>query len=539
MLAEKSIIPATMMTQHPDSASKYVPVQEEPEEAVYSLTPEPKGLGLEEVMVDFEGKLTPYQQTSQIVLGLLSKGIRPGSEVFVTPRIPSGAEEGVFRQLMALMSVVESNYHAWKRSGQYAVREVILPMVADVKELLSVRERINDVIALAHKEFGLSRDPNVIHLIPLFEGMPQLLKVEEILLGFLQGCRKLGVSPTRLRYMLGRSDLALTHGLIPAVLANKLAIFAGYQVADKFGIEVAPIVGGGTLPFRGHFTYENLANVVQEYRGVRTITVQSAMRYDHGRTKTIKLAHFLREKLGQAEPIKIEDREVIINFIAIFAKSYLISFRKMVAIVLRLSDTVPKQRDRLARKGEVGYARSSPNPKDLALMVGDPDIAATLSKIDFPVQRELPRAISYTGALYNIGLPPEYIGTGRGLAEVISRFGPSGLAKLLSLYPSLKTDLGFAARFVNLNNAAEFLPKDVISELEEDVKMVRKIFNIEVGPRTKKERLYHTILETMKPMLKEVCGVNGSGGIISNESLEYDLIREWIIRLGSIRGGLG
>jgi phosphoenolpyruvate carboxylase len=339
--------------------------------------------------------------------------------------------------------------------------------------------------------------------------------------------------------MLGRSDLALTHGLIPAVLANKLAIFAGYQVADKFGIEIAPIIGGGTLPFRGHFTYENLSNTVQEYRGVRTVTVQSAMRYDYGRAKTIKLAHFLKEKLPQVKPIKVDDRELLVNFIAIFARNYLISFRKMVAIVLRLSDTVPKQRDRLARKGEVGYARSSPNPKDLALMVADSDIAEALTKIDFPMQRELPRAIAYTGALYNIGLPPEYIGTGRGLAEVISRFGSPGLTKLLSIYPSLKTDLGFAARFVNLKNAAEFLPKDVMREIEEDVEEVRKIFNIEVGPRTKRERLYHTILETMKPMLKEVCGVNGSGGIISNESLEYDLIREWIIRLGSIRGGLG
>ena len=37
------------MTQHPDSASRYVPIQEEPEEAISSLTPPPEGLGIEDL----------------------------------------------------------------------------------------------------------------------------------------------------------------------------------------------------------------------------------------------------------------------------------------------------------------------------------------------------------------------------------------------------------------------------------------------------------------------------------------------------------
>ncbi|MFZ3062215.1 MAG: phosphoenolpyruvate carboxylase [Actinomycetota bacterium] len=532
-------IPSSMMTQHPD-ATKYIPIQAEPEEAIFSLTPPPEGLGLEEVMIDFEGKLTPYQQTSQIVAGLISRGVIPGRDVFVTPRIPSGREEGVFRQLMALMSVIESNYRAWKQSQIYAVREVILPMVSSPEELLAVRERVIDVINLAHKEFGLSKDPNTVQLIPLLETIPEILKTDSILETYIRGCKDRGLGVPRLRYFLGRSDSALSYGLVPSVLSVKIGIAKGYEVQDKTGLQVAPILGGGTLPFRGHFTLENLENILREYPGAKTLTFQSAMRYDHGYDKTRKMRQILQEKLPNLKPLSFdgETYSKLLNIIGVFTKHYLQSLSRLVEPIGKISDLIPNHRDRLTRKGEVGYARDLPHPERMAENLSDKTLAEELTTFKPQQTVALPRAISYTAAWYSIGLPPEIIGTGRGINEVVQRYGKDTLEFLLEVYPSLKADLSFAARFADLKNAREFLPAESLSGLEKDVSYIDEYLGVKCGPVLKEDELYTTILETMRPMLKEVFGLDTTG-IVSDKSLEQNLIKEWIIKLGSIRGGLG
>ncbi|MCL5291822.1 MAG: phosphoenolpyruvate carboxylase [Actinobacteria bacterium] len=532
-------IPATMMTQHPDSASRYVSIQEEPQEAVEALLPPPDGLGLEEVMIDFEGKLTPYQQTSQIVVDLAAHALAAGRDVLVTPRIPSGEEEGVFRQLMALMSVVESNYRAFKRNGLYAVREVILPMTRSSEELISVRERVNDVIALAHKEFGLSPDPSIIMLIPLFETAPQILGVYDELKAYIAASTELGVKPARIRYMLGLSDMALSYGLVPATMAVKLGIADGYELSSRDGIEVAPILGGGTLPFRGRLSLENLDNTMVDYSGVRTVTIQSAMRYDRGAEETRRLAAELKKRLSTLKPLAVHSRQFYLDVIGVFSKHYLQTFYRLTDVASRLSDIIPRQRDRLARKGESGYARDLPRPAIMADLVSQPDLAAELRGIAVPESAELPRAISYAAALYSIGLPPEIIGTGRGVDELVERFGEESLKSLVAEYRGLKDSLTFALRFVRLETAADFIPEEVLFEVEEDLRLIGEHLGITPGVEKKEDRLYHTILETMRPMLKEISGIGTAEQLITDESVEGKLVRDWIVRLGSIRGGLG
>ncbi|MFQ5574910.1 MAG: phosphoenolpyruvate carboxylase [Terriglobia bacterium] len=530
--------PTTMMTQHPD-ASRYVPVQDEPDEAIRALSPMPGGLGLTEAMIDFEGKLTPYQQPAQIVLGLLDKNVVPGRDVHITPRIPSGREEGVFRQLMALMAVVESNYQAHKKSGAYAIREVILPMTSGADELMSVKERILDVIELANKEFGLSKDPGLIDIIPLIETIPEIFAVDTIFQEYLNETRKRGFEKDRFRYMLGRSDLALSYGMVASVLANKIGISMGHRVERETGVRILPILGGGTLPFRGHLTLDNLGNSLVEYPGVRTMTVQSSMRYDHGEEKTRRLAARLAEELPRTQPLDFDDTQVrrITNMAGVFTKNYLASFFQLVETAAKISDIIPGQRDRLARKSAVGYARDLPHPETMAPFLSDGDLAKELESCQPKRDLQLPRAISFTAALYSIGLPPEIIGTGRGLREIRDRYGSDVTNELAAVYPTLRTDLEYACRFLHLENACEFIPADVAKPLNDDIQYLANDFGVAIGPTTQQDRLYRTIIETMKPLLKEI--IAGPEGILSDESLEEDLVRDWILKLGRIRGALG
>ena len=62
-MSRRAFYPKVMCTQHPDSASKYISMQEEPEEALEAAVT----FGCEEYMPDYKGKWTPYHQNVQIV----------------------------------------------------------------------------------------------------------------------------------------------------------------------------------------------------------------------------------------------------------------------------------------------------------------------------------------------------------------------------------------------------------------------------------------------------------------------------------------
>jgi phosphoenolpyruvate carboxylase len=534
-------IPVAMLTQHPDAASRYISVQEEPEEAVRGLLPPPVGLGADEIMVDFEGKLTPYHQTSQVVLELLQHGISLGDEVRVTPRAPSADKENVFRQLMALMSIIETNVQVTGQLDQIAVREVVVPMTQTAEQLVAVRRRFRAIEDLGLEEFGLPPSSEGIMPIPLIEEVPPLLGAGALIREYLQLCKWSGYETPYLRVMLGHSDSALGYGMVAAAFSVRAAIIDAFEAGDDFDCPIYPIIGVGALPFRGHLTGPSLEHFLERFPGTSTVTIQSALRYDHDPLEASLMVEDLRRRLRDAEGVRPDrhDREVLAELAVLFSVNYLGTFHKFAQAVAGLSDMVPEHRDRLTRHSPVSYSRQMPRPGRLAEMVGSEVLREELRLLDqLPeLAVPLPRAISFTASLYSIGLPPEFIGTGRGLRAACELHGESFLSDIRRWFPGLEEALSFAGRYLDLDVAKDFLPREAMQELRQDVDAVQELLKVEIGPQDEDDHFYHTVLRALSPLLLH--SLTGDSSRFTSSREEQTMARQWVTKLGMLRGSLG
>jgi len=422
-------IPRVMSTQHPDNVS--IPFfaehadmsgEDEIQEAYYAFS----HLGCDEQMWDSEGK----EVDDFVVKKLLSKyptffkNKKLGKDVFITLRIPNPTVEKEEAKILveALESIPRSMdaAKAFYENPYPPIFEVILPMTTSAQELNRVYYFYKNFISGKQYQKIYEDDitvaewvgeflPERINVIPLFEDVKTLFNVDKILFEYLKD-----KDFNYLRVFLARSDPAMNYGMVSAVLAIKVALKKLEKISREKEIEIYPILGAGTPPFRGNLSPYNVDKVLNEYSPVETFTVQSAFKYDFPIEDVIagikRLKNFIRH------PLEDIDENFCKKIIEKFSKEYHTLISAFASAINELAKYVPKRRMRKLHIGLFGYSRS----------VGGVT---------------LPRVISFCAACYSIGLPPELLG--------LNCLDKEELRDLKKIYKNLEYDLSTALQYFN------------------------------------------------------------------------------------------
>ena len=308
-----------------------------------------------------------------------------------------------------------------------------------------------------------------IELIPLFEDIHTIANSDKILQEYLEGHKwKFGFMPKYLRPYVARSDPALNAGIVPTVLSIKIALSGYRKLSEKFSIPFYPIIGAAALPFRGGLNPLHIDRFINEYKGIRTTTIQSAFRYDFPKDKVIEALQKLESDLKKTKAEIISETEVIelLKIMNKFESFYKFTIEKLAPLINKIAAQIPKRRERVQHVGLFGYSRG-------------------VGKV------KLPRAIGFTAALYSIGIPPELIGTGRGLKYLKKH---NKLDLLESHYKNIRIDLLNSLKYLNrdlLLTLSKTYPG--IKEVSEDVLEIDKYLNEE----EKMEKEHHEISDSI------------------------------------------
>jgi len=512
-----------MSTQHPDNVNppewlkgEVLAGDNEVTETFHAF----QKLGCQEQMWDWEGKDVDPNVVRKLFVAYpeFFKENVIGRDVFLTYRISNPAVEQSDRKVFieALESIPRCFDEAKSFYGEAApapIFEVILPFTTSATELLRVfsyysnvivgkeRLKLHDGENLTIGDWVGSFEPKRIEIIPLLEDFASLSSVPEIIKPYIRA-----VKPPYLRVFLGRSDPALNYGLFPAVLLAKIALSQTDRVSKDEGIPLFPIIGAGSLPFRGHLSPDNIDGFVEEYTGMRTITIQSALKYDFEEGRVIELISRLNKELPKRSPNVMTPREekTILRVAGALSKSYRQRIEQFADIINFLAKYVPRRRARKLHIGLFGYSREMGSIK-------------------------LPRAIGFTAAMYSLGIPPELVG-----ASALADLSEEEWDLLNRYYRNWKADCLYAGEFLcweNLNyliGQEEILERvtmrfklaHVIPDVMRDIHTLEEILGTNLGPKDLDHRKHENIANNILISIAKV------GGDLQNYMAEAARIRK-------------
>lgn len=508
-------IPKTMSTQHPDNAkvpewSKSEAISGESEVVEAYLAYE--NFGVDEVMWDAEGK----DVDTHVVRKLLSqypeffKEKILGRDVFLTYRIPNpkieGAEKKVFAETLESIPITYDLAEKFFNGQPIPpVFEVILPFTTSYEDLVAIakyyeiaivkKENVKLVDDVYVKDLIGEVNPKSIEVIPLIEDRDSMFKIDEIVGGYIKA-----IKPPYMRVFLARSDPAMNYGLISAVLSAKYALNRIRKMEKEFNIRIFPIIGVGSLPFRGHFNPRNIEKALDEYRGVYTFTVQSAFKYDYEDSEVKDAIRKVNEhEISEMELYDKEEEDILHRIANIYTSAYQPIIESLADAINKIALLLPRRRARKLHIGLFGYSRST-------------------GKVT------LPRAISFTGSLYSLGIPPELIGM-----SSLSSLKEKEWDVFEKAYKYFKHDIQSAAMYVNLEGlelTKEIwgINDDVIKRIKEDLNYAENVLGIKIGDYSSIGRK-HALMSSL--------------ALIAIKEGNADEARGYLIEMAKIRRSLG
>lgn len=471
----KRKIPATMATQHPDNASApywetdgdaFVSTREETEECFSAF----KDLDCQEFMWDWEGKYVDEAVIDRLFSTYFDyfKKNQLGKDKFLTFRIPNVWHERGYSLARSMMGMLTAESFA--RDLKFhtpPLFEVILPMTSTAENMLSIQTTFDKLARFEHQLFKEKNTLTYLNVLPLFEGVTDLFDCGKLLDRYVRlHTRYFKKKPEYMRLHIARSDPAMNSGVVAAVIAGKVALseFTKFSMREK--IPVYPAIGVGTLPFRGSLSPERISDFINEYPGMRTVYIQSAFRYDFPLPTVKKAIRELNTRLKRTKARVYTDAETkdARELCELFQRPYRKTVEGLAHTLNKLSREVPQRRERKLHTGLFGYSRK----------IG---------------KKRLPRAIPFTATLYTLGVPPEFIGTGRALQSAVrAGINPE------QFYVNLKKDLDYAGRFLNKKNLAQLsMHNRYWKDIEKDVSLVESLLGISLGPKTDDDRAHYEL----------------------------------------------
>jgi len=444
-----------MSTQHPDNVrspfftnSHVIGGEDEIKEAFYCYS----HLKIKEQLWDFEGK----DVDSSVVRKLLTRyehfftKHKLGRDFFLTYRVPN--PEVTVREGKILTETLDSIPRCFDAARAFygedivPVFEVAVPMVTKAVSVIRVAEYYKQFVVGKQDKSIFKGDvpvsswlgkfyPESIRIIPLIEDKESMLNAYDITQKFIESQRIKDYQ----RVWLARSDPALNYGSTTTVLIEKIALQRLHDLSERLSVDIHPILGCGSSPFRGNFKPTNVQAGLKAYPSVQTFTLQSAFKYDYD-SSLVRKGVELIESSKAKNPLSVQETDLL-PIIERISVAYQAQIKMVAPIVNQFCMHIPKRRQRKLHIGLFGYSRESGGVS-------------------------LPRAIKFCASLYSLGLPPELLGL-----HVLTN---KDIETILPAYPTFEQDLKDAAQFLNDLNLSLFPAK-----IRKDVLIASQLVDVE------------------------------------------------------------